>query len=301
MSAQSITNAIGRITVNPSKNIPVSTQIVEAVTNYLNKNNIEDPERAMAIISTIMSDVRKKGEALLQQTREGKYGSEKARTRLQDGIRGSIDMIENRLNKIRNDYVAQNQPVPANIGIVIPMRLEEIQQRLRIFQKNQKNTVEFSQMQAEATQLLNELNQIQRRLPSSESTVYGHKIKVAVRGLNRHIERLKVSLTHFINFFGRMKATKAPEYEASVAAARNPETGRSKNLSFEERVAELRNLSYPKRGTKKEPGEIYFAPGGKRKTRKRRRRRKRKTRKHRKKKRTRRRKPKKRHRRTRRR
>ena len=55
MSAQSITNAIGRITVNPSKNIPVSTQIVEAVTNYLKKNNIEDPERAMAIISTIIS------------------------------------------------------------------------------------------------------------------------------------------------------------------------------------------------------------------------------------------------------
>jgi len=54
MSAQSITNAIGRITANPSKNIPVSTQIVEAVTNYLKKNNIEDPERAMAIISTIM-------------------------------------------------------------------------------------------------------------------------------------------------------------------------------------------------------------------------------------------------------
>ena len=37
MSAQSITNAIGRITVNPRKNIPVSTQIVEAVTNYLKK------------------------------------------------------------------------------------------------------------------------------------------------------------------------------------------------------------------------------------------------------------------------
>lgn len=300
MSAQSITNAIGRITVNPSKNIPVSTQIVEAVTNYLNKNNIEDPERAMAIISTIMSDVRKKGEALLQQTREGKYGSEKARTRLQDGIRGSIDMIENRLNKIRNDYVAQNQPVPANIGIVIPMRLEEIQQRLRIFQKNQKNTVEFSQMQAEATQLLNELNQIQRRLPSSESTVYGHKIKVAVRGLNRHIERLKVSLTHFINFFGRMKATKAPEYEASVVAALNPTSGRREDLSLEERVALLHDFSSPGRGTKKEPGGRYFE-GGKRKTRKRRRRRKRKTRKHGKKKRTRRRKPKKRHRRTRRR
>jgi hypothetical protein len=67
-------------------------------------------------------------------------------------------------------------------------------------------------MEAEAIQLLEELNQIQRRLPPSESAVYGHKTKVAVRGLNRHIDQLKVSLTHFINFFGRMKATKAPEY-----------------------------------------------------------------------------------------
>lgn len=298
MSAQSITNAIGRITVNPSKNIPVSTQIVEAVTNYLKKNNIEDPERAMAIISTIISDVRQKGEALLQQTREGKYGSEKARNQLQDGIRKSIDMIENRLNKLRNDYVAQNQPVPSNIGISIPMRLEAIQQRLRIFQENQNNTVEFNQMQAEAIQLLEELNQIQRRLPPSESAVYGHKIKVAVRGLNRRIDQLKVSLTHFIKLFGSLSAAKIPGYKASVAAALNPITGRRENLSLEERVALLHDFSG--RGTKKEPGERYFE-GGKRKTRKRRRKRKRKTRKHRKKKRTRRRKPKKRHRRTRRR
>ena len=49
-------------------------------------------------------------------------------------------------------------------------------------------------------QLLEELNQIQRRLPPSESAVYGHKIKVAVRGLNRRIDQLKVSLTHFMFF-----------------------------------------------------------------------------------------------------
>ena len=205
-------------------------------------------------------------------------------------------MIENRLNKLRNDYVAQNQPVPPNIGISIPMRLEAIQQRLRIFQENQNNTVEFNQMQAEAIQLLEELNQIQRRLPPSESAVYGHKIKVAVRGLNRRIDQLKVSLTHFIKLFGSLSAAKIPGYKASVAAALNPITGRRENLSLEERVALLHDFSG--RGTKKEPGERYFE-GGKRKTRKRRRKRKRKTRKHRKKKRTRRRKPKKRHRRTR--
>tara|TARA_B100002051_G_scaffold170078_1_gene160651 strand:+ start:2881 stop:3780 length:900 start_codon:yes stop_codon:yes gene_type:complete len=298
MSAQSITNAIGRITVNPSKNIPVSTQIVEAVTNYLKKNNIEDPERAMEIISTIITSVHQKGEELLRDAKKKSFGSESARRAFENGIERSIAMIVDRLDKLRNQYVAQNQPLQPNIGIEIPMRLEEIQQRLRIFRDNQNNPVEYSQMEAEAIQLLDELNQIQRRLPPSESAVYGHKTKVAVRGLNRHIDQLKVSLTHFINFFGRMKATKAPEYEASVAAALNPLSGRRKDLSLEERVA-LLHTPFSGRGTKKEPGERYFE-GGKRKTRKRRRRRKRKTRKHRKKKRTRRRKPKKRHRRTRR-
>ncbi len=68
MSAQSITNAIGRITVNPSKNIPVSTQIVEAVTDYLKEENLNNhPKHAMTIISTVISHVREKGEALLQQ------------------------------------------------------------------------------------------------------------------------------------------------------------------------------------------------------------------------------------------
>ena len=300
MSAQSITNAIDRITVNPSKNFPVSTQIVEAVTNYLKKNNIEDPERAMAIISTIITSVHQRGEELFRAAKKKSFGSESARRAFENGIKQSIATIVGRLDKLRNHYVAQNQPLPPNIGIEIPMRLEEIQQRLRIFRDNQNNPVEYSQMEAEAIQLLEELNQIQRRLPPSESAVYSHKTKVAVRGLNRHIDQLKVSLTHFINFFGRMKATKAPEYEASVAAALNPLSGRRKDLSLEERVALLHDFSSPGRGTKKEPGGRYFE-GGKRKTRKHRRRRKRKTRKHGKKKRTRRRKPKKRHRRTRRR
>ena len=63
-------------------------------------------------------------------------------------------MIVDRLDKLRNQYVAQNQPLQPNIGIEIPMRLEEIQQRLRIFRDNQNNPVEYSQMEAEAIQLL---------------------------------------------------------------------------------------------------------------------------------------------------
>jgi len=299
MSTQSITNAIGRITMNPRTNRPISTEIVEAVTDYLRQKKIKDPERAMAIISTVISHVRNKGEALLQHIQGGTYGSDKARTRLRDGISGSIKMIETRLNQLSNDYMRQNQPVPPNIGIEIPMRLDAIQQRLGYLRENQNNTVEFNQMREEAIQLLVQLNNIHQHLPPL-GVVDGHKIKVAVRGLNRRIDQLKVSLTHFIKLFGSLSAAKIPGYEASVAAALNPITGRPKDLSLEERVALLHDFSSPGRGAKKEPGEKYFE-GGKRKTRKRRRRRKRKTRKHRKKKRTRRRKPKKRHRRTRRR
>ena len=293
-----ISLAIDKISANYNTNIMISTQIINAVTNYLRKENIEDPEKAMAIISTIISDVHQKGEELLRDAKKKSFGSESARRAFENGIERSIAMIVDRLDKLRNQYVAQNQPVPPRIGIEIPIRLEAIQRRLRIFRDNQNNTVEYSQMKAEAIQLLEELNQIQRRLPPSESAVYGHKTKVAVRGLNRHIDQFKVSLTHFINLFGSLSATKNPAYEASVAAALNPLSGRRKDLSLEERVA-LLHTPFSGRGTKKEPGERYFE-GGKRKTRKRRRGRKRKTRKHRKKKRTRRRKPKKRHRRTRR-
>ncbi len=291
-----ISFAINKISPRYDTNIIISTQIIDAVTTYLRKENIENPEKAMAIISTIISDVHQKGEELLRDAKKKSFGSESARRAFENGIERSIAMIVDRLDKLRNQYVAQNQPVPPKIGIEIPMHLAAIQQRLMVFRENQNNPVEYSQMKAEAIQLLEELNQIQSHLPPSESAIYGHKIKVAVRGLNRHIDQLKVSLTHFINFFGRMKATKAPEYEASVAAALNPLSGRRKDLSLEERVA-LLHTPFSGRGTKKEPGERYFE-GGKRKTRKRRRRRKRKTRKHRKKKRTRRRKPKKKHRRT---
>ena len=60
MSAQSITNAIGRITMNPTTNISISTAIIEATNNYIRTMNIKDPEKAIAIINTIISHVRQK-------------------------------------------------------------------------------------------------------------------------------------------------------------------------------------------------------------------------------------------------
>ena len=272
-------------------NISISTDILLAVTDNLKQENIEDPEIAMAIISRYISEVRQKGEDLLQQTRVWTFLSEDTRKHLQDEIGRSIVMIENRLNKLHNDYVEHNQPVPSNIGIVIPMRLDAIQQRLRIFQENQNNTVEFNQMEAEAIQLLEELNQIQRRLPPLGAVGDHNKIK-EVRGLNWRIDQLKNSLTHFIKLFGDLSAAKIPVYEALVAAALNPITGRRENLSFEERVASLSDISG--RGTKKEPGARYFE-GGKRKTRKRRRKTRKRKRKRKKKTKH---KPKKKHRRT---
>ena len=262
MSAQSITNAIGRITVNPSKNIPVSTQIVEAVTDYLKEENFNNhPKRAMAIISTVISHVREKGEALLQQIQEGKYGSEKARTQLQNGIRKSIDMIVGRLDKKHNEYLADDIPVDAQLAIVIPARLDEIRLRLLEFKKNQSNHGKFKQMADEAKALIAELQHIQGELPSTESAIYNENTKRVLRGLQRSIVKLLKGLNAWHRYF---KTTAVPLVRAPMIQA----------------------------PPSKEGG---------RKTRKRRRKRKRKTRKHRQKKRTRRRKPKKRHRRTRRR
>ena len=198
--------------------------------------------------------MHQKGEELLRAAKEKSFGAASARSAFENGIKRSIDMIVSRLDKLRNQYVAQNQPVPPNIGIKIPMHLAAIQQRLMVFRENQNNPVEYSQMKAEAIQLLEELNQIQSHLPPSESTVYGHKIKVAVRGLNRHIDQLKVSLTHFINLFGSLSATKNPAYEASVAAALNPLSGRRKDLSLEERVA-LLHTPFPEEEQKKNRGK----------------------------------------------
>lgn len=260
MSAQNITNAIGRISMNPSTNISVSTDIVMAVTDYIKQKNLNnDPKRAMAIINTIMSDVRKKGEALLQQTREGKYGSEKARTRLQNGIRKSIDMIVGRLNEEHNKYLSLDIPVDARFAIVIPARLDEIKKSLSEFEKNQSNYGKFKQMAAEANALIDELRYIQQTLPSSESAIYNENTKRALRVLKLQISELLKALNAWYGYF---KTTTAPLVQAPMIQAPSKQGGR--------------------------------------KTRKHKRRHKRKTRKHGKKKRTRRRKPKKRHRKTRR-
>tara|TARA_B100000674_G_C37879932_1_gene933801 strand:- start:685 stop:1470 length:786 start_codon:yes stop_codon:yes gene_type:complete len=260
MSAQSITNAIGRITMNPRRNIPVSTQIVEAVTDYLREENLNNhPKRAMAIISKVISHVRKRGEVLLQ-TQEGKFGSEKARTQFENGIRGSIDMIVDRLDKKYNEYLADDIPVDAQLAIVIPARLDKIRLRLLEFQKNQSNHGKFKQMADEATALIAELEHIQGELPSTESAIYNENTKIVLRGLQRSIGKLLKALNSWHKYF---KTTAVPLVRAPMIQA----------------------------PPSKEGG---------RKTRKRRRKRKRKTRKHRQKKRTRRRKPKKRHRRTRR-
>ena len=63
MSAQSITNAIGRITMNPTTNISISTAIIEATNNYIRTMKIKDPEKAIAIINTIISQQRKLSES----------------------------------------------------------------------------------------------------------------------------------------------------------------------------------------------------------------------------------------------
>ena len=167
-----ISFAINKISPRYDTNIIISTQIINAVTTYLRKENIEDPEKAMAIISTIISDVHQKGEELLRDAKNKSFGSESARRAFENGIERSIAMIVDRLDKLRNQYVAQNQPVPPNIGISIPRHLAAIQQRLMVVRENQNNPVEYSQMKAEAIQLLEELNQIQRRLPPSESAVF---------------------------------------------------------------------------------------------------------------------------------
>ena len=128
MSAQSITNAIGRITVNPSKNIPVSTQIVEAVTDYLKEENLNNnPKRAMAIISTVISHVREKGEALLQQIQEGKYGSEKARTQLQNGIRKRFELrYDNELLSFQTDPNTSFSGVNLSNALLIVINVSKI-------------------------------------------------------------------------------------------------------------------------------------------------------------------------------
>jgi len=103
-----ISLAINKISANYNTNIMISTQIINAVTNYLKKENIKDPEKAMAIISTIISDVHQKGEELLRAAKEKSFGAASARSAFENGIKRSIDMIVSRLDKLRNQYAAQN-------------------------------------------------------------------------------------------------------------------------------------------------------------------------------------------------
>ena len=308
MSAQSITNAIGRITMNPTTNISISTAIIEATNNYIRTMKIKDPEKAIAIINTIISHVRQKGHNLLQQIDDKEYGSEDAKKHLQNGIIKSIDMIVGRLDTLRLKYFKRNTPVDAKFTIVIPARLAAIQTQLVDFQENQLNYEEYKEMRDEAARLIAELRDIQGTLPSTESAVFDEKTKREVRGLNRTIDQLMTALSAWrTHFTGRESKAAVAEgsvrmsddYTTLIRDSQREDRGRREDASLEERVAALSDLS-DRRGMKKEPGAKYFQ-GGRRKTRKRKRRRKRKTRKTHKKrrKRTRRRKPKKRHRRTR--
>jgi len=308
---QQLDKPFSALAINPLKEMYINKFIT-----WLNGYTTSDKYKLSSVPSKLrfLKDVRIKLITIIENIGNpgvgaGTAATTKSRKLYRTNLQSLVDFVLQK--ELRLSVLPEAVPAPPTkdmySSVDTDARLGEIQERLLQFQENQHNHGKFTQMASEAKALIAELHHIQETLPSSEHTTL-FTISELLKGLNawhRYFIPVESKTTPevvapMIEAPPEGLSRKMLGYEASVAAARNPETGRPKDLSLEERVAELRNLSSRGRGTKKEPGEKYFAPGGKRKTRKRRRRRKRKTRKHRQKKRTRRRKPKKRHRKTRR-
>lgn len=314
MSAQSLglKHPYSLLAANPV-NANNQSKFIQWFNNYISSSNLNSNKQKLDFINEVLSNL------LMIKTNIGKAGvgagtaaTTKSRKLYRTSLQSLVDFVLQK--ELRLSVLPEAVPAPPTkdmySSVDTDARLGEIQERLLQFQENQHNHGKFTQMASEAKALIAELQHIQETLPPSKHTTL-FTISQLLKGLNAwHRYFITVEskttpevLAPMIEAPPEGLSRKIPEYRASLAAARNPRTGRPKDLSLEERVAELRNLSAKARGrgTKKEPGEKYFAPGGKRKTHKHKRRRKRKTRKHRQKKRTRRRKPKKRNRRTRRR
>ncbi len=308
MSAQSLglKHPYSLLAANPV-NANNQSKFIQWFNNYISSSNLNSNKQKLDFINGVLSNL------LMIKTNIGKagVGAGAASTReTKDLYNSNIDRLMTIVGREKNRIIKSRDQVPDPPDDLVILQLNTIQERLLQFQENQHNHGKFTQMASEAKALIAELQHIQETLPPSEHTTL-FTISQLLKGLNAwHRYFITVEskttpevLAPMIEAPPEGLSRKIPGYRVSLAAARNPRTGRPKDLSLEERVAELRNLSAKARGrgTKKEPGEKYFAPGGKRKTHKHKRRRKRKTRKHRQKKRTRRRKPKKRNRRTRRR
>ena len=314
MSAQSLglKHPYSLLAANPV-NANNQSKFIQWFNNYISSSNLNSNKQKLDFINGVLSNL------LMIKTNIGKAGvgagtaaTTKSRKLYRTSLQSLVDFVLQK--ELRLSVLPEAVPAPPTkdmySSVNTDARLGEIQERLLQFQENQHNHGKFTQMASEAKALIAELQHIQETLPPSEHTTL-FTISQLLKGLNAwHRYFITVEskttpevLAPMIEAPPEGLSRKIPGYRALLAAARNPRTGRPKDLSLEERVAELRNLSAKARGrgTKKEPGEKYFAPGGKRKTHKHKRRRKRKTRKHRQKKRTRRRKPKKRNRRTRRR
>ena len=314
MSAQSLglKHPYSLLAANPV-NANNQSKFIQWFNNYISSSNLNSNKQKLDFINEVLSNL------LMIKTNIGKAGvgagtaaTTKSRKLYRTSLQSLVDFVLQK--ELRLSVLPEAVPAPPTkdmySSVNTDARLGEIQERLLQFQENQHNHGKFTQMASEAKALIAELQHIQETLPPSEHTTL-FTISQLLKGLNAwHRYFITVEskttpevLAPMIEAPPEGLSRKIPGYRALLAAARNPRTGRPKDLSLEERVAELRNLSAKARGrgTKKEPGEKYFAPGGKRKTHKHKRRRKRKTRKHRQKKRTRRRKPKKRNRRTRRR